>query len=31
MAPMYGMAASFPDRGLVADVMDIYMDTLYKV
>ncbi len=31
MAPMYGMAASFPDRGLVADVMDVYMDTLYKV
>jgi sphinganine-1-phosphate aldolase len=31
MAPMYGMAASFPDRGLVADVLDIYMDTLYKV
>lgn len=31
MAPMYGMAASFPDRGLVADVMNIYMDTLYKV
>jgi sphinganine-1-phosphate aldolase len=31
MAPMYGMAASFPDRGLVTDVMDIYMDTLYKV
>ncbi len=31
MAPMYGMAASFPDRGLVADVLDVYMDTLYKV
>ena len=31
MAPMYGMAASFPDRGLVADVLDIYIDTLYKV
>jgi len=31
MAPMYGMAASFPDRGLVSDVLDIYMDTLYKV
>jgi sphinganine-1-phosphate aldolase len=31
MAPMYGMAASFPDHGLVKDVMDIYMDTLFKV
>ena len=31
MAPMYGMAASFPDRGLVSDVLDIYMDTLYKL
>ncbi len=31
MAPVYGMAATFPDRELVADLLDVYMDTIYKV
>ncbi len=29
--PLYGLAASFPLRGLVADLLDRYMDILYKV
>ena len=31
MAPVYGMAATMPDRGIVADLLDKYMDLLYKV
>jgi sphinganine-1-phosphate aldolase len=31
MAPVYGMAASLPDRSIVADLLDRYMDLLYKV
>ena len=31
MAPVYGMAASIPDRGIVGDLLDRYMDLLYKV
>ncbi|MBN2160907.1 MAG: aminotransferase class V-fold PLP-dependent enzyme [Spirochaetes bacterium] len=31
MAPVYGMAASFPDRTAVTDMLDAYLDTLYKV
>jgi hypothetical protein len=31
MAPVYGMAASLPDRTVVADLLDRYMDLLYKV
>jgi hypothetical protein len=31
MAPVYGMAAIFPDKGLVEDMLDVYMDTIYKV
>ncbi len=30
-APVYGMAASMPVRGLVADMLERYMDLLYKV
>ena len=31
MAPVYGMAATMPDRGIVADLLNKYMDLLYKV
>jgi sphinganine-1-phosphate aldolase len=31
MAPVYGMAATLPDRSIVADLLDRYMDLLYKV
>ena len=31
MAPVYGMAATIPDRSIVADLLDKYMDLLYKV
>lgn len=31
MAPVYGMAATIPLRGLVADMLKRYMDLLYKV
>ena len=31
MAPVYGMAATIPDRGVVGDLLDRYMDLLYKV
>jgi glutamate/tyrosine decarboxylase-like PLP-dependent enzyme len=31
MAPVYGMAASVPFRGLVSDLLKKYMDLLYKV
>jgi glutamate/tyrosine decarboxylase-like PLP-dependent enzyme len=31
MAPVYGMAATIPFRGLVEDMMEKYMDLLYKV
>ncbi len=30
-APLYGLAASFPLRGVVADLLNRYMDILYKV
>jgi sphinganine-1-phosphate aldolase len=30
MAPVYGMAARFPDRRLVADLLDRYVDLLYE-
>ncbi len=31
MAPVYGMAASIPDRSLVAGLLDMYIDMLYRV
>jgi glutamate/tyrosine decarboxylase-like PLP-dependent enzyme len=31
MAPMYGMAATLPFRGMVGDMMKAYLDMLYKV
>jgi glutamate/tyrosine decarboxylase-like PLP-dependent enzyme len=31
MAPVYGMAATFPDPEVVEDLLDVYMDTIYKV
>ncbi len=31
MAPVYGMAATLPLRGVVADMLKRYMDLLYKV
>jgi glutamate/tyrosine decarboxylase-like PLP-dependent enzyme len=31
MAPVYGMAATLPDRSLVSDVLKTYMDLWYKV
>ncbi|HEY6780710.1 MAG TPA: aspartate aminotransferase family protein [Thermoleophilaceae bacterium] len=31
MAPVYGMAATLPDRAVVADVLKTYMDLWYKV
>ncbi len=31
MAPMYGMANTVPDRGVVADAMKRYMDGLYRL
>lgn len=31
MAPVYGMAAAVPDRSLVADMLDMYMDLLFKI
>ncbi|MCP5495256.1 MAG: aminotransferase class V-fold PLP-dependent enzyme [Leptospiraceae bacterium] len=31
MAPVYGMAATIPDRTAVADLLDMYMDLLYKI
>ncbi|NMO18911.1 aminotransferase class V-fold PLP-dependent enzyme [Pyxidicoccus fallax] len=31
MAPVYGMAASVPFRGMVSDLLKKYMDLLYKV
>ncbi|MFP4475956.1 MAG: pyridoxal phosphate-dependent decarboxylase family protein [Desulfatibacillaceae bacterium] len=31
MAPVYGMAATFPDRSMVGDLLLRYMDVLYKV
>jgi len=31
MAPVYGMAATMPDREIVADMLDLYMDLMYKV
>ena len=30
MAPVYGMAATVPVRGLVGDLLERYMDTLYE-
>jgi glutamate/tyrosine decarboxylase-like PLP-dependent enzyme len=31
MAPVYGLAASLPLRGVVGDILERYVDTLYKV
>ncbi|MCU0846916.1 MAG: aminotransferase class V-fold PLP-dependent enzyme [Spirochaetes bacterium] len=31
MAPVYGMAATLPDRSIVSDLLDRYMDILYRV
>ncbi len=31
MAPVYGMAATLPDRTIVADLLEGYMDIIYKV
>ena len=31
IAPVYGMAATIPVRGIVSDVLERYMDLLYKV
>ena len=31
MAPVYGMAASMPFRGIVRDLLKKYMDLYYKV
>jgi sphinganine-1-phosphate aldolase len=31
LAPVYGMAATLPFRGVVADMMKRYMDLLYKI
>lgn len=31
MAPVYGMAATLPFRGVVSDILKSYLDTLYKV
>ncbi|MBK7218729.1 MAG: aminotransferase class V-fold PLP-dependent enzyme [Candidatus Promineofilum sp.] len=31
MAPVYGLAASLPLRGVVSDILERYVDTLYKV
>lgn len=31
MAPVYGMAATLPVRGIVEDILEMYMDLLYKV
>ncbi len=30
MAPVYGMAATLPFRGVVSDLLKRYMDLLYK-
>ena len=31
MAPIYGMAGTIPDRSIVGDLLERYMDLLYKV
>jgi glutamate/tyrosine decarboxylase-like PLP-dependent enzyme len=31
MAPVYGMAATLPFRGVISDILKSYIDTLYKV
>jgi hypothetical protein len=31
MAPVYGLGASLPLRGVVSDLLKMYMDVLYKV
>ncbi|GIK57903.1 MAG: hypothetical protein BroJett015_35660 [Chloroflexota bacterium] len=31
MAPVYGMAATLPLRGVVGELLRRYMDVLYKV
>ncbi len=31
LAPVYGMAASLPARGVVGDLLKRYMDVLYRV
>jgi hypothetical protein len=30
MAPVYGLAATLPVRSVVGDLLEIYMDALYK-
>ncbi len=30
MAPVYGMAATLPLRGLVSDMLKKYLDLIYK-
>jgi hypothetical protein len=30
MAPVYGMAATLPLRGVVSNILKAYMDVLYK-
>ena len=31
MAPIYGMAATIPMRGLVSDMLKKYLDLIFKV
>ncbi|MCB1160709.1 MAG: aminotransferase class V-fold PLP-dependent enzyme, partial [Leptospiraceae bacterium] len=31
MAPVYGMAASIPDRTMVSELLEMYMDKIYEV
>ncbi|MFX1534068.1 MAG: aminotransferase class V-fold PLP-dependent enzyme [Promethearchaeota archaeon] len=31
MAPLYGMAATLPDRQKVKDILDLYLDLYYKI
>jgi hypothetical protein len=31
LAPVYGMAASLPFRGMVSDILKKYLDVIYKV
>jgi hypothetical protein len=31
MAPVYGLAAKLPLRGVVGDILKAYMDALYRL
>ena len=31
MAPVYGMASSLPFRGMISDILELYMNAIYKV